>query len=77
MLLGDLRTFRKLSPAYSLKGVVFCWECTLCLKLFMPFPHDRAPNAAEVGRIAAEFKQHDCSVQFAVVKGRPKRSMAA
>jgi hypothetical protein len=77
MLLGDLRTFRKLAAAYSLRGSVFCWECTLCHKLFMPLPHDRPPNAAEMSRISAEFNQHDCAVQFAVVRSRPKRSAAA
>jgi hypothetical protein len=77
MLLGDLRTFRKLSPAYALRGAVFCWECTLCHKLFMPLPHDRPPSVTEVSRITAEFNQHDCAVQFAAAKTRSKRSVAA
>ncbi len=76
-LLGDLRTFRRLSPAYSLRGVVFCWECSLCHKLFMHMPHDRPPKPPEVARIASEFDHHDCSVQFALVRERQKKMPTA
>jgi hypothetical protein len=77
MLLGDLRTFRRLSPAFSLNGVVFCWECTLCHKMFMPVPHDTPPNQAELARITSEFQQHDCAIQFAVSRERQKKVLVA
>lgn len=77
MLLGDLRSFRRLSPAFSLKGVVFCWECTLCHKLFMHMPHDAPPTPAELGRISSEFNQHDCAIQFAVTRDKLKKVPAA
>jgi hypothetical protein len=70
MLLGDLRTFRRLMPAFSLQGVVFCWECSLCHKLFMHVPHDRPPRSKEVARINSEFEQHDCAIHFAASRNR-------
>jgi hypothetical protein len=77
MVLGDLRSFRRLAPAFSLKGVVFCWECTLCRKLFMHMPHDSPPGPAELRRITSEFNQHDCAIQFAVSRERLKGIQAA
>ena len=77
MLMGDLRSFRRLSPAFSLKGVVFCWECTLCHKLFMHMPHDAPPTPAELGTITSEFNQHDCAIQFAVTRDKLKKVPAA
>lgn len=70
MLLGDLRAFRRLAPAYSLRGVVFCWECSLCHKLFMHVPHDRPPDQMEIARVNREFDQHDCAIHFAVSRTR-------
>lgn len=70
MLLGDLRAFRRLAPAYSLQGVTFCWECSLCHKLFMHVPHDKPPNLKEIERIKMEFEQHDCAIHFAISRTR-------
>jgi len=70
MLLGDLRTFRHLAPAYSLRGVVFCWECSLCHKLFLHMPHDKAPKPQEIERINMEFEHHDCAIHFAVSRSK-------
>ena len=70
MLLGDLRAFRRLAPAYALRGVVFCWECSLCHKLFMHIPHDAPPNPLEIAHINMEFEQHDCAIHFAVSRTR-------
>jgi hypothetical protein len=70
MLLGDLRTFRRLAPAYSLRGVTFCWECSLCHKLFMHVPHDIAPTPEEISLINMEFEQHDCAIHFAVSRSK-------
>jgi hypothetical protein len=75
MILGDLRAFRRLAPAFCFKGVVFCWECTLCHKMFMNLPHDSPPSTAEFGRITAEYNQHDCAIQFAVARDKQKRAM--
>ena len=75
MLLGDLRAFRRLAPAYTLRGAVICWECSLCHKLFMPVPHDQAPQQQEIARINLEFEQHDCAIHFAV--SRTKKGQVA
>jgi hypothetical protein len=74
MLLGDLRTFRRLAPAFSLRGVTFCWECSLCHKLFMHVPHDAPPNRQEIDRINMEFENHDCAIHFAI--SRSKKGVA-
>ena len=70
MLLGDLRTFRRLVPAYSLRGATFCWECSLCHKLFMHVPYDAPPKRQEVDRINTEFENHDCAIHFAISRNR-------
>jgi hypothetical protein len=77
MLLGNLRTFRRLAPAFSLRGIVFCWECSLCHKLFMHVPHDTAPDPQEIARINMEFEYHDCAIQFALSRGRKSHGLAA
>jgi len=70
MLLGDLRSFRRLTPAFSLRGSVFCWECSLCHKLFLHIPYDRPPNPVDMDCIEAEFDQHDCAIQFALTRNK-------
>jgi hypothetical protein len=77
MLLGDLRTFRRLAPAYVLGSKVFCWECTLCHKLFMHIPYDSPPTNEQLAGIVSEFDQHDCAIQFAVSRERLKKVMPA
>jgi len=75
MLLGDLRTFRRLAPAFTLGRAVFCWECSLCHKLFLHIPHDQRPTREQMEVIVGEFERHDCAIQFAVSRERLKRSM--
>ena len=76
MLLGDLRTFRRLCPAFTLGRAVFCWECSLCHKLFMPIPHDQEPTPQQMEEIVSEYEQHDCAIQFAVSRERLKKSLS-
>jgi len=77
MLLGEIHTFRRLVPAFFFGNSVFCWECSLCHKLFMPIPYDYYPSAAQLAQISAEFHQHDCAIQFAVSHDRLKRVLSA
>ena len=77
MHLGELRSFRRLAPAYSLGNDVFCWECTLCRKLFLHTPHDIPPTDEQLSAITAEFEQHDCAIQLARSQLRLKRVLAA
>ena len=76
MLLGDLRTFRRLSPAFTLGRAVFCWECSLCHKMFMHVPYDHEPTPQQMEEITDEFERHDCAIQFAVSRERLKRSLS-
>lgn len=77
MLLGDLRTFRRLAPAFTLGSTVLCWECTLCHKLFMHIPYDAAPTPEQMEEISCEFDHHDCAIQFAVSRDRLKRALSS
>ena len=77
MLLGDLRTFRRLAPAFTLGNNVFCWECTLCHKLFMHLPYDAKPTPEQMEGITAEFDNHDCAIQLAVSRDRLKRALSS
>lgn len=77
MLLGDLRNFRRLAPAFTFKGVVFCWSCSLCHKMFMAPPQQERPSKTELSRIQAEFNQHECAIQFAVSRERLKQAVVA
>jgi hypothetical protein len=77
MLLGDLRSFRRLGPAFTLDDKVLCWECTLCHKLFMQIPHDAPPTTEQLAGIVSEFNQHDCAIQFAISRERLKRALSA
>jgi hypothetical protein len=73
MLVGDLLRFRRLAPAYALHGTVFCWECTLCHKLFMLVPPETMPGHAELDQIQSEYEHHDCAIHFAITRyGRPQ-----
>lgn len=76
MLLGDLRTFRRLAPAFTLGSSVFCWECSLCHKLFMHIPHDQPPTPQQMAELSSEFENHDCAIQFAVSRERLKRALS-
>jgi len=76
MLLGDLRTLRRLAPAFTLGSSVFCWECTLCHKLFMHIPYDQRPNPEQMAEISSEFDHHDCAIQFAISRARLKRALS-
>jgi hypothetical protein len=77
MLLGDLRTFRRLAPAFTLGRTVFCWECSLCHKMFMHIPHDEQPTREQMEEICCEFEHHDCAIQFAVSRDRLRKAMAS
>jgi len=77
MLLGDLRTFRRLAPAFTLGRSVFCWECTLCHKLFMHLPYDAKPSTEQMAEISSEFDHHDCAIQLAVSRDRLKRALSS
>lgn len=73
MSLDDLRTFRRLTPAYTLGNNVFCWECSLCHKLFLQTPHDSPPSDGQMVAIYSEFEHHDCTLQLTVIRERLKR----
>ncbi|MGZ4789196.1 MAG: hypothetical protein ACXVZX_11820 [Terriglobales bacterium] len=77
MLLGDLRTFRRLVPAFTLDNCVFCWECTLCHKLFMHYPYDAKPTPEQMAEVSSEFEHHDCAIQLAVSRDRLKRALSS
>ncbi len=76
MQLGELASFRRLAPAYAFGNRVFCWECTLCRKLFMHLPYDAPPNEEQMQAIAAEFEHHDCAVQLATSQVRLKQVLS-
>jgi hypothetical protein len=77
MQLGDLRSFRRLSPAFAFRGVVFCWECTLCRKIFMHIPHDQPPTRMEMAEITSEFDHHDCAIQLAISRDQRMSEISA
>jgi hypothetical protein len=76
MQLGELRSFRRLAPAYALGNHVFCWECTLCRKLFMHQPYDSPPTEDQLRAIAAEFEHHDCTIQLVKARDKARRVLS-
>jgi len=76
MKLAELRSFRRLAPAYALGNRVFCWECTLCRKLFLHLPYDSPPTEEQMAAIAAEFEHHDCAIQLAISQVHLKRALS-
>jgi len=72
--LNDLRSFRRLIPAYTLADRVYCWECSLCHKLFLQIPHDVPPSDGQISAIYSEFEHHDCTVQLTVGRDRTRRA---
>ena len=76
MQLGELRSFRRLAPAYALGNHVFCWECTLCRKLFLHLPYDAPPTEEQMLAIASEFEHHDCVVQLSNTRMKAKQMLS-
>lgn len=76
MQLGELRSFRRLAPAYALGNHVFCWECTLCRKLFLHLPYDSPPNEEQLLAIAAEFEHHDCTIQLVRTRDKVRQVLS-
>jgi len=77
MQLGELRSFRRLAPAYALGKYVFCWECTLCRKLFLHTPCDAPPTEEQLFAITSEFEHHDCAIQLARSQAHLRRVLSA
>lgn len=65
-MLDRIELVRRLTPAYVLFGSVFCWQCSVCRKLFMA-PTEAALRQqwfSEPMEIRSEFRTHDCRIQF-------------
>ena len=74
VMFEGLELTRRLIPAYVLFGSVFCWQCSLCRKLFMK-RHTAAVLADRIPpfEVRQEFRAHDCRLQFRTALERLER----
>lgn len=71
-MLDRIELERRLIPAYVLNGSIFCWQCSLCHKLFLVRTETALsrPGYSDPSEVRFEFRAHDCRLQFARIVER-------
>lgn len=75
LMFDRLELVRRLIPAYELKGSVFCWQCSVCRKLFTIETEKALAGVgpSEPAEVQHDFRAHDCRMQFATTLERLER----